>query len=102
MKIKLDWGTLDGNHHGPRVESKDADDGYYFETLRSTWKIVALGRDFYMKSEGRRLFGRRLWIYGPTGACVRFDVMVRFDKSPCTPGSKYGPKDDGGIGTIVL
>lgn len=95
IRVAVGFGKLDGNHHGPRAAGKST-------VLRLTSFVVPLGRDFYMKREGRLTFGRRLWLYGRSGACVNFDFIVRFDRSPCKPGTRYGPQDDGGVGMIML
>jgi hypothetical protein len=124
-KLRLGWGSLDGNHHiMTRVGWKpcpscgqtgevDGDRCYYcygrlvvgeyeFDTKRSCASIVPLGRDGWVKTEGRRTIGRRLWLYANTGECVRFDISLRFERSPYPAGHKYGPADDGGRGTVML
>jgi hypothetical protein len=88
MKIRFAVGRLDGNHHGPKTTTGD------FATLRSCLSIVPLGRSMWLLREGRRLIGRRLWVYGPSGACVNFDVMLVFDRSPYRPPSPYAPRGD--------
>lgn len=90
MKIRISCGRLDGNHHGRKVAAPDG--SVSWETRRGGALFVALGRDSYMIREGRRLIGRRLWIYWRTGACVNLDVYAHFDRSPYPPGHKYGPK----------
>lgn len=91
MKLLIKRGGLDGNFHGPAGA-----------TLRSTWAVVPLGRDCYLKAKGRTLFGWRLWIYRHDGACVNFDVMLKFKRCPLRTGHPQGPQDDGGLGTIML
>lgn len=98
MKIRVHWGWLDDNSHGTERRGEP----WNQETKRSCASIVPLGRSMYLKSTGRTSFGRRLWIYGPSGACVHLDLVIYFDVSPCPPGSKYGPQDDDEIGTIIL
>lgn len=65
------FSTLDGNHHGPRIEGPA--DSYDHEILRSTWQVVTL--DNGMMPAPRYLWGKRLWIYGPSGACCSFDIL---------------------------
>lgn len=62
----IGFGTLDGNHHGPKVDGEAT-------TLKLTWSIVTL--DNGMMPEPRYLWGKRLWIYAPSGACCSFDIM---------------------------
>lgn len=92
MRIRLGFGRLDGNHHGARQVAADGE--VSFATRRSTTIVVALGRDAWMQREGRKLFGRRLYFYGPSGACIHFDAYLLFRKSPCRPPSKYAPQGD--------
>lgn len=94
VALIIGWGRLNGNHHDwrhkpgltcewPRYENRHG------HVRRSTADVVELGADCYLIVEGRRTIGRRLWLYGPSGACVHFDVILRFDKSPYRPPSKY-------------
>lgn len=63
------WGSLDGNHHGPRGADGEA------ETLRSTAQVVFL--DNGMNPPPRYFWGVRLWIYAPSGRCWSFDLAWR-------------------------
>lgn len=104
MRLRLSRGHLDDNRHAWRKRRGGplGSRAYVGTAKRSTISFCILGRDGWLKAEGRKLWGLRLWIYGPTGACVHFDVAVLFDRSPCAPGSRYGPSDDGGNGTVML
>lgn len=62
------WGSLDGNHHGPKVDG-DA------TTLRSTWLVCYL--DNGMMPPPRFFWGVRLWIYARSGRCWWFDICWR-------------------------
>jgi hypothetical protein len=62
------WGSLDGNHHGPKVDGEAT-------TLRSTAMIVYL--DNGMMPPPRFFWGVRLWLYAPSGRCWNFDICWR-------------------------
>lgn len=85
MRLAIKWGRLDGNHHGtPGVKPWDR------AVRKLSLAIVPLGRGAYCRATGRRLIGRRLWLYGRTGACVYLDAWVMFERSPYRRG-KYAP-----------
>lgn len=88
MRLSFGFGKLDSNNHR------------WFKGKRGKWQgvpirygalLVALGRDSYYITEGRRLVGRRLWLYWKE-ACVHFDVKLHFDRSPYQAPDKYGPR----------
>lgn len=62
------WGSLDGNHHGPKVDGKAM-------TLRSTAMVVYL--DNGMMPPPRFNWGVRLWLYARSGRCWSFDAGWR-------------------------
>ena len=68
---RIGWGSLDSNHHGPRVDGEAT-------TLRSTWLICYL--DNGMMPPPRFLWGIRLWIYAPSGRCWNIDLCWRSAK----------------------
>lgn len=86
MRLTFRIGRLDGNHHGRKIAPGE------WETRRSGFLWVALGRDSWLLAQGRKLVGRRLWIYGPSGACVNIDVYALFDRCLYPAGTKYGPR----------
>lgn len=59
------FGTLDGNHHGPSIDGRGT-------TLKNTFLICTL--DNGMMPPPRYSWGKRLWLYGPSGACCRIDI----------------------------
>jgi hypothetical protein len=69
LRPVIGWGSLRSNHHGALVDAKN------WAVKRSTASIVVLGRG---RLPRRTLYALRLWLYGPSGACVNFDVGVRF------------------------
>jgi hypothetical protein len=68
MRLKFDFGKLNSNHH-------DWSDGKKGVTIYGPkLKIVILET---LTAKGiRRLIGRRLWFYFPSGACWNFDVYL--------------------------
>lgn len=89
FKVGVSLDHLDDNFHG---HSRDADGQFVSRTLRSTWLWVALGKDVWMRYEGRKLVGRRLWRYDRHGAAWSVDAFLVFDRSPYRPPSKYAPE----------
>lgn len=92
---------LDGNHHGPAIRDEA---GVYIdaETKRSCWSLLVLGRGGWVRSEGRRGFGLRLYRYRADGSNHSWDIGIVLRRSPCRPGSKYGPRTDGPAESIML
>lgn len=90
-KLGIGTGWLEGNSHGDRFDD-DSELGFSFKTRRNTASICALGRDMWHKAEGRRLVGRRLWLYAGSGKCWSFDIYLYFDKCPYPAHSKYAPR----------
>jgi hypothetical protein len=64
----IGWGSLDGNHHGPKVDGETT-------VLRSTAQIVQL--DNGLMPPPRFFWGWRLWIYAPSGRCWNVDIAWR-------------------------
>lgn len=62
------WGSLDGNHHGPKVDGETT-------TLRATMLVVYLGNG--MMPPPRFNWGVRIWVYAPSGRCWNLDFGWR-------------------------
>lgn len=66
-KLKFHSSKMDSNSH---ILTRNPDGSVDFTARRSTCALVVLGRGTC------DLYGLRLWIYGPSGACVHGDVYL--------------------------
>lgn len=89
MKPHLKIMTLDGNHHGARFEGPE---GVDWETKRLCASVVTLGGDSFDRYAGRRLWGLRFYLYGPTGANISWDIGVVFDHCPLPSWHRHAPE----------
>lgn len=99
MRLRFGFSRLSCNHHDWRPKPGLKCEWPPYESSsghvkRSAASIVPLGRDLFMIVEGRKLIGRRLWLYGPSGACVSLDVYLLFKRCPYPPGHRYAARPD--------